>query len=202
MRRRSAYAARVQAAEYKSHTTRGHGKGRYSVVTTRDVETDEAYEKMKALPQIEGVASVNQLVLPERLRDDEDLRTAAASLRANMLLIYTFDTNIYVGDTDSPIDVLTLGFLPNKQARVATTATALLMDTRNGYIYGTAEGNADTTQRANTWTRSEAVDQARRRTEADAFDDLVEAFTVTWTDVVEQYQPAADASSPKETAGR
>ncbi|MEX0654406.1 MAG: hypothetical protein WD534_16475 [Phycisphaeraceae bacterium] len=183
--------ARVQASGYRSHTATGYGKGRYSVVTTRDVEADDAYARIAGLPMIEGVAPVGRLLLPRHLNSDEELRAAAADLRANMLLIYTFDTHIYVGDTDSPIDVLTLGFLPNKKAEVATTASALLLDTRNGYVYGLTEASARTTQRANTWTRRAAVDQSRQRTEAEAFEKLVDAFADTWQGVLSQYHPAA-----------
>ena len=139
-----------------------------------------------------------RLVLPDRLTSDEELRTAAASLRANMLLIYTFDTNIHIGGSGSPIDVITIGFLPNKEARVVTTASAVLMDTRNGYVYGTAEGTGRTTQRANAWTEADAVDQSRRRTEAEAFEDLIDAFGTTWAGVLREYHDTTAHAAPSE----
>src|SRR5678815_1619015 len=41
---------RVQGSEYRSYTNQGYGEGRFTVVTTRDVEPQEAFDKLRAQP--------------------------------------------------------------------------------------------------------------------------------------------------------
>ncbi|HVU64512.1 MAG TPA: hypothetical protein VHC70_11090, partial [Phycisphaerales bacterium] len=167
---------RVQGSGYCSHSERGYGQGRYSVVTARTVETDEHVKTMNALPMVRGVAPLNRLVLPDRLESEQDLRVAAASVQADMLLMYTFDTEFEVGTTIPFMGTITLGVFPNEKASVSTTASAALLDTRNGYIYALDEASAKDTQLANAWTSRDAVDECRKRTEQRAFDKLVGQF--------------------------
>lgn len=35
------------------------------MVTTLEVESDEAYEKLNSLPQVQGVAPLNRILLPK-----------------------------------------------------------------------------------------------------------------------------------------
>lgn len=84
---------RLQAPGYHSATAQGWGSGRYSIVTTRDVEPETAVQRLTKLPMVRGVAPVNRLLLPERLQSDVELRNAAAQLHADMLLVYTLDTS-------------------------------------------------------------------------------------------------------------
>ena len=183
---------RVESPGYESHTANSYGSGAYSVVTTRDVEKPEQLDRMLKLPMIQGIAPVNQLLLSSNLQSDRELRQAAAMLHADFLLIYTFDTTFYVRDFAKPLSVITLGLSPNENASVVTTASAVLMDTRNGYVYGVDETTARTNQIASAWTSDDAVDDARLRTEGQAFDQLVGEFEKTWKGVVQQYggQPA------------
>lgn len=186
--------ARVQGRDYRSYTVHGYGRGRYTVVTTRDIESDEHFERLEALPLVTGVAPMNRLILPESLESDRQLREAAAMLRADMLLIYTLDTDIYVGNRGTPVDIVTFGILPHKTARVTTTASAALLDTRNGYVYGLAEATAQQEQGANTWNTRDKIDEARRATESQAFAGLIDNFERTWAGVLKRYaQPAAEA---------
>lgn len=178
---------RVQGAGYRSRTTCGYGAGDYSVVTTRDVEEDEDFQAIENLGRVAGVATINRLLLPSRLHDDRELRAAAAAVHAEMLLLYTFDTTFDTEDGMRPLTVLTLGLFPTKNVRVNTTASALLMDTRTGYIYGVAEASAKRTQLANVWTSQDAADQSRRKTEREAFLQLVREFEGGWAQVVAGY---------------
>jgi hypothetical protein len=180
-------AARVQAPGYQSATAQSWGTGRYSIVTTRDVETPEQVERLEKLPMVSGIAPINRLLLGDQLNSDLELRQAAAQLHADMLLVYTIDTRFEVDDKAAPVTVVTLGLSPNQQARVVTTASAVLMDTRNGYIYGVAEASEQGSQLASAWTSTSAVDDARRRTEAQAFEKLVGELEKTWTRVVRAY---------------
>jgi len=181
---------RVQGGGYYSHSSRSYGRGNFSVVTTRDVESDAAFECLAALPAIRGLAPLNRLVISEYLNDEEDLRQAAASVQADMLLIYTFDTVFDVEEKIAPLSFVTLGLFPDDEARVTSTVSAALLDTRNGYVYGLAEATSHQTQLANNWTSRAAVDQSRRRAEQEAFDRLVENLAVMWDRVVREYAPA------------
>lgn len=186
---------RVQEPGYHSQTAQGWGNGAYSIVTTRDIESmDEKFAQMAKLPMISGLAPLNRLLLPQQLNSDLELRQAAAALHCDMVLIYTLDTTFSVEDAAAPLTVITLGLSPNQTAHVVCTASAVLMDTRNGYIYGIAEATERQTQLASAWTSEAAVDQTRRRTESKAFEKLVGDLQTTWIGVVKQMgtaQPAA-----------
>lgn len=179
---------RVQGPGYYSHTAHGHGQGNFTVVTARDVEKDEHFDKLAALPHVAGLASLNRLLLPDELHGVKDLRAASAGLHADMLLLYTFDTAFRVKDHDlGPLTLITLGFLPNKRAYVTTTASAVLYDVRTGHIYGLAEATSRTSHLAGTWTTQDVIDNARLDTEKDAFAKLVDQFALTWAGVCKEY---------------
>lgn len=183
--------ARVQAPGYRSYTAQSYGDGNYSVVTTRDVEKDEQIDRLSKLPMVSGIAPLNRLLIPQQLQSDLQLRQAAGKLHADVLLIYTIDTSFFTEDKMAPLTVVTLGLSPNKQARVISTISAVLMDTRNGYIYGVAEATEKQTQLASAWTSQTAVDETRRRTEEKAFESLVGELEQTWTRIVSEYGPSA-----------
>ena len=184
--------ARVQADGYRSETAETWGHGAYCVVTNRDVEKPEELTRLARLPVVTGIAPMNRLLLPRELKSDVELRQAAATLRADVLLVYTLDTTFRVQDKLAPLSVITLGLSPNQQAQVVCTASAVLMDTRNGYIYGVAEATERGSQLASAWTSESAVDDARRRTETGAFAKLVGELERTWAGVVQNYaRPAA-----------
>lgn len=124
-----------------------------------------------------------------------ELRKAAALLHADMLLIYTLDTTFSVEDKAAPLTFVTLGLSPNQQARLLCTASAVLMDTRNGYIYGVSEATERQSQLTNAWTSTTAVDEARRRTESAAFEKLVGQMEQTWTGVVKSIGSTAAATN-------
>src|SRR5258708_22888180 len=119
--------ARLQAPGYRSATAQGFGEGRYSVVTTRDVEPDSAVDRLQKLPMVSGVAPISRLLLPERLQSDVELRHAAAQLHADMLLVYTLDTTFSKNDLAEPLTLITLGISPNQKASIVSTASAVLV---------------------------------------------------------------------------
>lgn len=186
---------RVQESGYRSHTAQGYGRGAYSVVTVRDVEGDDAAQRIARLPDVAGVAAVNRLVLGQQLQSDRELRVAAASLGADMLLIYTFDTTYRVADNLRPLTVVSFGLMPTKVAHVTTTASALLMDVRTGHIYATAESTARQNPAANAWTSADAVDNSRQATEHEAFADLVTDFERIWPQIAAQRKQALAAGN-------
>lgn len=182
---------RVQAPSYTNYrlqqTGGAYGTGRYSVVTTREVEEEAQIDRVAKLPQIAGLTGLNRMLLPEKLEGDREIREAAARLQADLVFIYTFDTVFFETDLARPLTVITLGLSPTAKVFVTTTVSALLLDTRTGYVYSTYE----TTKKANTlstsWGSRDAADEARRNNERAAFSQMVDEFTNTWPKVLERY---------------
>jgi hypothetical protein len=190
--------ARIQAPNYHSYRNESYGTGRYSVVTTRDVETEEDFHSIAALPMVAGVAPMNRLLLPAQLDTVKALRTAAARLKADILLVYTFDTTFRVGAQKyRPLNVIALGFLNNKEVIVTTTASAAMFDVRTEFLYGLAEASARESKSASVWSSSDTVDDLRVVTERKAFELLLPEIQKTWAGVVKTH---AGASSAKESA--
>lgn len=175
---------RIQAPGYSSATTSGWGEGAYSIVTTRDIEKPDQIERLNRLPLVQGVAPVNRLLINGKLDSDVPLRHAAAKLQADMLLIYTIDTVFNTQDKARPLTVISLGLMPNQQVHVTCTASALIMDTRNGYLYGLAEATAQQTHLTNAWQNDDAVDNTRRQAESEAFGKLVGEIETTWKGII------------------
>jgi hypothetical protein len=181
--------ARVQAPDYASYTWRrgGSPQGAYSVVTVRDVEKEEDFAAIARLPRVVGVAPLKRLLLDRPLNTDLEVREAAAKLHAGMLLFYTFDTQFETDHHVQPLGVITLGLFPTRVERVTSTASAVLMDVANGYIYMAAEATAKDDQIANAWSSEEAAEEVRRRVERKAFADMVEEVKTQWPAVLATY---------------
>jgi hypothetical protein len=194
-------AVRIQAPGYVSQTAQGWGHGAFSIVTTRDVESDQSMERLRKLPHVRGIAPVNRLLLPAQLNSEKDLRTAAAQLQADMLLVYTFDTTFHDRDVAKPLSIVTLGLSPTQATRVVTTASAVLLDTRNGYVYGVAESSARKSGVATAWNTESAIDADRQKTEREAFDKLVGQIESMWTGVVSEIGPNAPKGVNKYPTG-
>ena len=171
---------RVQGPGYRSATARGYGYGGYSVVTTRDIETDAQYDRLGRLPGIDRLARINRLLLPARLETELDVRKAAAALHADLVLLYTLDTEFHVDKRVKPAGIITLGLFPTRKAHVLTTASAVLVDTRSGFVYATAEATSRRQKAANYWSSEQAVDDSRRLAETDAFDQLLDEIEQLW----------------------
>lgn len=178
--------ARAQAAGYFSRNSECYGRGNYCVVTTRGVEAEQDMARLARLPMIGSVATMSRILLPEQLNSVRDLRVAAATLKADMLLVFSLDTRFNVESTDiGPLALISLGFLPNKKAQVSTSASAALFDVRTGFVYGVVEATAREEQRATVWSSESAIDSARLKTEAASFQQLLGEFEKLWKGVVE-----------------
>lgn len=181
--------ARIQATGYQNYKQASFGHGRYSVMTTREAETDADIERLNAMPDVRGVAPINKILLPTQLDSIKDLRQAAARLRADVLLIYTFDTSFHAGEQKfAPLNTIALGFLKNKDVSVTTTATAALFDVRTEFLYGIAEATARESKSASVWSTTDAVDDMRVVTEKAAFNDLVPAIEKAWQGIVQEHK--------------
>ncbi|MGD8914931.1 MAG: hypothetical protein PVI97_18655 [Candidatus Thiodiazotropha sp.] len=180
--------ARIQAPGYQSYKVSSFGTGRYSVVTTREVESEEDFERLSKLPNIAGIAPLNRILLPSNLDSIKSLREASARLKADILLIYTFDTSFHAGEQKfAPLNAISLGFLKNKQVTVTTTVSAAFFDVRTEYLFGLSEATSKESKNASVWSTSSAVDDLRVSTEKAAFQKLLPEIEKTWTGIVSQY---------------
>lgn len=182
--------ARVQEPGYCSYTARGWGAGQYSVVTSRDIETPADLERLGKLQMVRGIAPLNRLVLPSSLQSDYELRHAAAKMHADLLLIYTLDTTFQRLDRTTPLSIVTLGAASTKRMRILCTASAALLDTRSGYVYGLAESTKDHEELQNAWKTESEIDARRREVETKAFAELIGELEKTWDGVVREYAAA------------
>jgi hypothetical protein len=179
--------ARVQASGYYSRNNDCYGKGRYCVVTARDIETAQDMQRLMRMPEISAVAPLSRLLFPAQLDSIRDIRIAASNLKADIVLVYSVDTHFSVESTDiGPLALISLGFLPNKKAHVTTTASAALFDVRSGFVYGVAEATAAEQQRATVWSTQQSIDNSRLKTEAEAFHRLLGEIESLWSGIAQQ----------------
>ena len=188
-------AVRVQGPGYQSYTNRGYGQGRFSVVTTRDIETEAEFTRLGAMPKVAGFGLLNRLVLPAKLDSADDLRMGAAQLQADIVVMYTLDTSFRTETSQiGPLQLVGLGFFPTKKARVTSTCSVALIDTRTGYIYGVAEWSAEEDQRSGVWNQRDAIDKARMRAERGAFVGVVGEVEKLWAGI-SAAQPGASTTT-------
>jgi hypothetical protein len=185
-------AVRVQAPSYSNYYTRKnggqHGSGRYSVITTREVEEQSQLDRVTSLPQVTGLVGLNRILLPENLDSDLEIRQAAARLQADLILIYTFDTAYFDTDALRPLTVITLGLSPTRKINAVTTASAVLLDTRTGFIYSAYEVVEREATLATSWGNRDSADQVRQKIEKRAFVKLVDELVTSWPKLLQRYQ--------------
>lgn len=184
---------RVQAPKYTNYYLKHHGgihgEGRYTVILAKEAGEDLQMDRLAALPEIQGVTSINRMLLPQRLESDQEIRAAAARLQTDLLLIYTFDTAFFHENLSTPLAVISLGLSPTSTVNAITTCSALLMDTRTGYIYSAYEVTERDAITSTSWGSFQSADRARRNTEQDAFIQLTDEVIETWPQVLERHKP-------------
>src|SRR5262245_13763437 len=87
---------RVEGAGYRSYSATGYGRGQFSIVTARDVENEEDFAVISKMPQVAAIAFLNKLLLPSDVISTQNRRIAAATLKADILLMYSFDTAFWI----------------------------------------------------------------------------------------------------------
>lgn len=180
--------ARVQSPGYRSGSATTFGSGAFSIVTTREFMQDKEIESLKAWPALAAIAPLNRLLLPSNLESLDDLRTAAASLKADIVLIFTIDTSFRVdGRNIGPLSVISLGLLRDRETIVTSTASAIFVDVRTGFVYGAAEATQSEKKTTSAWGTVNAVDQGRLITERAAFEGLRLEMAETWTAIVDEH---------------
>ena len=81
--------------------------------------------------------------------------------------------------------------LPDRDAKVTSTASALFIDVRTGFVYGLADATAKASQLTNAWDSADAVDRKRLDAERQAVQELVGNLGITWSGIVKQYAKSA-----------
>lgn len=184
--------ARIQHPRYTNYQypnqPNPEPQGNFSMVLTRNAEEDEAFEKLSELSGVKQASPFNRLLLPYNYKSIKDLRLAAAKMKAQMLMVYTFDTEFSI-DTKNygPQNVFAIGYLNNKDVKVVTTASVALFDVQTEYLYGLAEATANEHKRSNAWKKQDEVDNLRIETEKKAFNKLMGEVEKMWSGVVEEY---------------
>jgi hypothetical protein len=186
---------RVQDSGYQSYSYHMPSQGRFSVITTRDIEADRAFDNVKALSGLAHIVPIGRMLVKPSPNTVKDLRMPAARLHADMLLVYTVDTSFTVDGRElGPLAIISLGLIPNKKAHVTATVSGMLVDVRTGFIYGTAEATDLQEQRATIWSTGQAIDTARLKAEKNAFVEFVEEFATLWPGVVREHQDRSVSS--------
>ena len=191
----SIVAVRVQSPGYRNYFTEReggvYGQGRYSVITVKEVEEQADLDRISKLPQVGGLVSISTLLLPQKLESDREIREAAARLKADMVLLYTFDTSFHENDRSVALKVVSLGLSPTRKVSVIVAASALLMDTRTGFIYAALEATEKRQLTSNVWETRETADRARQEAEKAAFKSLAGEFEKNWPLIVERAKKGA-----------
>ena len=184
--------ARIQHPQYTSYKYQqnlySEQKGNFSMILTRDAIEDEAFQKLSEFNGVKQASPFNRLLLPYNYKSIKDLRMAAAKMKAQMLMVYTFDTEFTI-DTKNygPQNAFSLGYLKNKDVKVTTTASVALFDVQTEYLYGLAEATAYEHKKANAWKKEDEVDNLRIATERKAFEKLMGEIEKMWGGIVQEY---------------
>ncbi|MEY3141973.1 MAG: hypothetical protein RLY21_466 [Planctomycetota bacterium] len=179
--------ARIQGSGYRAYGSRGVDRGSISLVGAGDLERDADTAAIAAWPALRGFSRLTPILIPASDDPMGALREGAATLRADIIALYTVDTDFRVDDRDiGPLGLLTLGLAPTKNAVVNSTVSIAFFDVRTGFCYGTAEGSASDDQLASAWTSEQAMDDARRRAERLAFERMLAEAGKAWAGIAAQ----------------
>lgn len=185
---------RVQASAYKSFSSASYGSGRFSVVATHELLSDQPLQTVSKWPLVADVAPLNTTLLPSRLESLDDLRLAAAKNQADVLMVYTIDTSFQVkGHRYAPLADLPVGKAPDKDAAITSAASAAFIDVRTGFSYGTVQAAASVDDLSDAWQTGKTLDDKRMQAERDAFGSMLSAAEKTWSDIASRYE---DAQAP------
>lgn len=182
-------AVRVQAPAYRSLTTRGYGKGHFSVITPPELMEAPQLQALVQWPQVAKVSVFDASLLPEKFGSLADLRFAAAKMQADVLLVYTVATSFRVNGHDrDPGGKIALGDKPDADAAVTSIASLAFVDVRTGFTYGATQASATVDGLADAWSSDAALDAKRLDAERQAFAALLVAAGKSWNGIVGRYQ--------------
>jgi hypothetical protein len=184
--------AHVQAS-WRSHSRRHARSSSYTgmtLISDPELESAASLNELRGLPGLQSIRPIRSLLVEGDIEGLNDLRRAAATLQADMVMVYTFDTKTRENTTVPVVGVASLGILPNIEQNATSRVTGGLIDVRTGYLYGILEAEGEATQLANGWTSDEARGDAALRAERRALRSFVDAAAELWGDVVAEHAPA------------
>lgn len=179
--------ARVQKPGDQYVRWAGPNEG-FRVITKRDVETAKDLETLSKLPGVDGVVTFNRLIVPPSLSSDLDLRQAAAKLHADVILVYSFETESENEDKFPLLSAVTLGLAPDCHYKAETTISGILMDTKTGFIYGTVEESESRDGITSGWLVRATLESNRKKVERGAFDKFLSSYAQLWNRIYGKYQ--------------
>lgn len=184
--------ARIQAPKYSnyrySYRNAEPTNSNFSMVLTREPDEEKNIQEIAKLKGIKQISPFNRLLLPYNYNSIKDLRLAAAKMKAQILLVYTFDTEFEIDAKNyGPQNVFALGYLKNKEVKVRTTSSAALFDVQTEYLYGLAEATEEVEKKSNIWKQNQDVDKLRLDSEKKSFEKLVKDIEKMWEGIYQEY---------------
>ena len=167
----------------------------YSVMSVNQPGMGLNEDIFKNLQHISQVVPVNKLLVAGPQNSANDLRSAALSLKADMLFVFTLDTQQTQSDWSSPLSLYSLGLSPSVKVEVTTSAMGMLIDTQTGYVYGVLEATSYKKKIAAYMTCQNAWDQCRKVTEKGAIEELNKKFETMWNGVLSQCEQGTFVSN-------
>jgi len=159
------------------------------LISVQDERIQSQFEPLTKLQGVTGVVQLNRMLVPSNINNERQLRAGAASLHADLILLYTFDSQIETDEKIPYAGLFTIGLFPDRSAKVTVTAYAMIVDVRSAFVYGVATGTASHNQLASAWTNSEAVKDAMRSAEQDATANLMIDLTKLWHAIIKTHAP-------------
>lgn len=138
------------------------------------------------------LVTINRLLLPATLESDREIRGAASRLRSDLVFLYTFDTSFVDTNFSTTLSVIFLGFAPTHSISILTTCSALVIDTRSGYIYSAYDATHTDKTVSTSWGSRDAADDARRKNEQRAFEKLIDEVVATWPQVIDRHMGSSE----------
>lgn len=188
--------ARVQAAGFSTYTGGSTTKGPVSLVTQIDSEDPADVAKLSKLYGVRGTLGLNKLVLPDSVANEADLRKAAAETGADVLVVYTIDTQFFVPQRVEYGQAVKLPLITDPAANVQSTASGILVDVRSGRIMGQAQGTGRAFVNAGSADGGNVIDRSRRNAERAAFKAMTDEVAQRWTLIIERGYAAPGAATP------
>ncbi|NKF22984.1 hypothetical protein [Solimonas marina] len=172
--------ARVQAPGYKSQVAEAGDGKRYGFVGGDHSPSAAQLQMLEHWASVDDVDALAPALVPASLDSLESVRFAAAKIQADVLLAYTYDTHFEVdGKPQAPASKLKLGDAP-KNASIVSTASALFVDVRTGYVFGRASGSATVGDLGDAWHDAESLDAKRIDAENEAFKAMATQAEQVW----------------------
>lgn len=179
--------ARIQSAQSRRHEeeVRHYQDGGFHAV--RALLTSD---HRRRLNDLRGIAGVIALAPPPKDRQDISallaVRREAVRAGADLVLVFSFQTRTENNqELLPPLSLLTLGMSPHIIGEAESTAHALLLDARSGFILAYGSLDASAWQLANAWTLGSAERDVAHRAERKAISALIRRLEPQWRSIEE-----------------